>query len=209
MYLGTGTGYLQMNFYPGVLTSDENVRRLNFSDKTSSSSLGLGTADIFTAGLVSRPSEQSQAAMQEPSLGVRVFSALAAAKIWTSQVAMHIDLNTRDRYFRQLDLLHDADEWMDDESPVQLSSYKGFIRFMLMTGSPSKPSLALSAKGALMAVWEANDDRLTIEFDNEHSATWIVNRHLDGDIERAGGSTKIVRLSENLTPYTPEIWLGA
>src|SRR5688572_7984807 len=53
----------------------------------------------------------------------RVFQALAGAKILTSQVAMHLSKDWRDRLFGQLDSLHDTSEWERGDSPVAHGSY--------------------------------------------------------------------------------------
>src|ERR1700735_1244401 len=53
-------------------------------------------------------------ASQGKSAGEPLFDALAAAKILTSQVAMHLDEGWRDKLFRQLDSLHDPAEWEQD-----------------------------------------------------------------------------------------------
>lgn len=142
-----------------------------------------------------------------PSLQERVFNALADAKIWTSKVAMYMDLRTRDRYFRQLDLLHDCDEWLDG-SPVKLQSYQGFVSLMHLLGGHSKPSLGLTPSGNLVAVWQAGEDRLTIEFIDRQHAQWVVSRRQDEEMERIAGSTTITRVKANLAPYNPAAWFG-
>jgi hypothetical protein len=138
----------------------------------------------------------------------RVFKALADAKIWTSSVVMHMDRASRDRYFRQLDFLHDCDEWVGDEQPIVIESYKSFIRFMLTINGNSKPSLALAPKGYLLAVWETNGDRLTVEFVSDDKVEWIVSRHINGRVERAAGTTSRDRLEANLAPYNPNGWFA-
>jgi hypothetical protein len=190
------------------LASRAVLRKVAISP-SSSSALGLASSDIFKIGFggeVRHFSEETPAA--PPSLGERVFGALAEAKIWTSKVAMHLDRASRDRYFRQLDLLHDCDEWFGDEQPLLLNSYKGFIRFMLKDGGGSKPSLAMSPSGRLIAVWQSGSDRLSIEFADSDRAEWVVRRQLGADFERAAGSTTLGRIGANLAPYNPESWLG-
>lgn len=186
-----------------------SVQQRRFSATASSGSvLGIAVNDIVKGGLVGRPlTTTGQATPAPPSLGERVFNALSSAKIWTSRVAMHMDRNTRDRFFRQLDLLHDADEWFGDEQPLALNSYRSFIRFMLADGKNSKPSLALSPAGSLVAIWLSERDRLTIEFGAGDWAEWVVSLPLEERVERAAGSTSIARLSSVLAPYNPDRWL--
>lgn len=176
---------------------------------SSASLLGLDISDIVTRGLVEKPREQTVVTRAtEPSFEEKVFQALADAKIWTSKIVMHLERDARDRFFRQLDLLHDCDEWFGDENPVRLSSYRGFINFMLTAGRSSKPSLALSPMGALVAVWQASSGRLTIEFKSESEAQWVVSRKLDEKMERAAGETSVARLLAVLAPYDPVNWLS-
>lgn len=197
-----------MNMISSSLTSDSGRRRL-LTSVSSGGSAGLDIYDIVKSGLVGPSSTRSgQATPSGPGLQKSVFQALAAAKIWTSRVAMHMDRVSRDRYFRQLDLLHDCEEWFEGEQPLTLESYKGFIRFMLLIGGRSKPSLALSPKGRLLAVWQSGSDRLTIEFTSGDSAEWVVSHRIKDRTERAAGSTSITRLVANLAPYGSDAWFG-
>jgi hypothetical protein len=176
----------------------------------SDSSGGAAGLDVgIFSGLVEPASHvRRQVPAQPPTLEERVFSALADAKIWTSRVAMHLNLAARDRYFRQLDLLHDCEEWLGDDQPVRLDSYKGFIRFMLMIDGDSKPSLALAPNGQLLAVWETDGGRLTIEFKSEKDVEWVVSRREGDTIERVAGTTTLGRVKANLAPYDPEAWFN-
>ena len=187
------------------LASKASDRRMEIS-ASSSSALGLGFSDIIKHGLVP-PKAISQTPKFVPpsSLAERIFHALAAAKIWTSRVAMRLDLVARDRYFRQLDLLHDCDEWFGDERPLLLESYKSFVRFMMSEGGHSKPSLALNPDGHLLAIWEVSDNRLTIEFKGDDRLQWVVSC-ADGD--RTAGMTSLASIKSHLTPYNPEVWFG-
>jgi hypothetical protein len=188
-----------------VLSSKASERQSEIS-ASSFSTLGLGFSDIIKHGLVT-PNEIAPPTEFAPpsSLAERVFHALADAKIWTSRVAMRLNLAARDRYFRQLDLLHDCDEWFGDDRPLLLDSYKSFVRFMLSEGGQSKPSLALNPDGHLMAVWECTGNRLTIEFKSGDRLQWVVSC-ADGD--RTAGMTRLASIKSHLTPYRPEAWFG-
>lgn len=196
------------------LAGNSERRRIIMSP-SSGGALGLQPTDIIRQGLTGVDNVRTgQAPFQPPSLAERVFAALATAKIWTSKVAMHLDLEARDRFFRQLDLLHDCDEWFGNDQPVALESYKSFIRFMLVDGRCSVPSLALAANGHLLAVWEnrgddpteAPGDRLTVEFMVNGDVQWVVSRKEGERIERAAGVTSVERLRSNIAPYHPEGW---
>ncbi|MFC3429951.1 hypothetical protein [Sphingobium fuliginis] len=188
------------------LFSDFRQREVLVSSSSMAQS-GLTLDNILSGHRGTLKTAATHAQNKELSLEARVFEALAAAKIWTSRVAMHLNDDARRRYFKQLDRLHDTDEWAGEEFPVALDSYKGFIRFMLLTKSDSKPGLALSAKGNLVAVWQSGEDRLTIEFHPEGSADWLVSRKLEGLWERAAGNSTIARIPEVIAPYNPKVWL--
>src|SRR5688572_7418724 len=61
----------------------------------------------------------------------RVFHALAGAKILTAQVAMHLEKSWREKLFKQLDLLHETDEWEEGDQPVDQSSYSTFLKAII------------------------------------------------------------------------------
>lgn len=181
-------------------------RRVKLGSSSSAGS-GLSAGDILRSGLIDdRHTFRGGTPASPPSLQERVFKALADAKVWTAQVAMHMNLATRDRYFRQLDLLHDCDEWFGADLPLNLESYKTFIRFMLTVDGSSKPSLALSASGNLLGIWLAGRDRLTIEFRPGDSVEWVISRQEGDATERAAGTTSSARLMANIQGFKPETW---
>ena len=185
------------------LASKASGRQMPIS-ASSSSALGLGISDIIKHGLVSQNAAIPVHEFAPPSsLAERVFHALAEAKIWTSKVAKHLDLVARDRYFRQLDLLHNCDEWFGDDQPVRLESYKSFVRFMMTEGGQSKPSLAMNPDGHLLAVWDAAGNRLTIEFKGDDRLQWVVSC-ANGD--RTAGMALLSTIKSHLMPYNPNAW---
>lgn len=187
------------------LASRASGRQMPIS-ASSSSALGLGISDIIKHGLVSQKATIPAPKFAPPrSLAERVFHALAEAKIWTSRIAMRLDLVARDRYFRQLDLLHDCDEWFGDDQPLRLESYKSFVRFMMTEGGQSKPSLALNPDGHLLAVWEVAENRLTIEFKGNDHLQWVVSC-ANGD--RTAGMTTLASIKAHLVPYNPKAWFS-
>lgn len=191
-----------------TLERNESGRSVLMS-ASSGSVVGLKLNDIFTYSFISQNEEHVESTVAAPpSLGERVFQALSDAKIWTSRLAMYLEKSARDRYFRQLDLLHDCEQWISEDSPVLLSSYQAFIRFMLLIGGQSKPSLALAPNGNLLAIWDSEGSRLTIEFLPSDRCEWVVSRQDGQLVERVAGNTRLGRIQANLQPYTPEIWFG-
>jgi hypothetical protein len=176
---------------------------------SSSAERGITYEDIIKSDLVGRETGKTLSYNSRmTTFSENAFQALADAKVWTGKIAMHLDREARDRYFKQLDQLHDCEEWVDGDLPLQLDSYKGFIRFMFLARGAAKPSLALSSKGRLLAVWRADTDRLTVEFLSGDSVDWVVSHKVGDQIERAAGSTTITRLLANLAPYRVKEWFG-
>jgi hypothetical protein len=165
------------------------------------------------AALRSRPSPASlpteAASMGEQPLQERLFDALAKAKILTSQVAMHLEREWKDRLFRQLDSLHDTEEWEAGDLPIEQSSFSTFLKAMLNINPERRPGLGLSSVGHLIAAWTTGQDRLTIEFLSNDRIRWVLSRHTDDDdTERFAGDTSVARLAEGLAAYHPEHWFS-
>ncbi len=186
-----------------VLASNEHYRQPAYTS-SSVSAFGLAIGDILRHGLVhSSPAPTVLNSSAGQSLDEILFQALANAKIWTSQVAMRLDNEARNRYFRQLDRLHDINEWFERDKPVELESYKGFIRFMLIVRGNSKPAMALSSKGQLVAVWETGARKLVVEFLDSDRLQWLVNCGVD---DRTAGKADLENIVERLEPYNPRLW---
>lgn len=130
----------------------------------------------------------------------RLFEAVANAKIWASRLAMRFSPIARSRIFKQLDMLHDPDDWMDGDIPVQLESFKSFIRCMLIEAIDGVPSLALTPSGNITALWRFENLNLNVEFFPYDKIRFLATRKVEGDIERYAGSTVTKRLSSILGP---------
>lgn len=138
----------------------------------------------------------------------RLFDALAGVKILTSQVAMHLDQEWRRALFRQLDSLHDPDEWEQDDQPVDASSFTTFLKAMLSINPDRRPGLGLSHAGHLVAAWTTGSDRLTVVFLPRDRVRWVLARRYDDDIERFAGETGVARLAEGLAAHHSEHWFA-
>ncbi len=163
----------------------------------------------FDFGLA--PRERTQVVFQRvaertESIAERLFDATAGAKIWASSVAMKLDRGTRDRLFRQLDNLHSLDEWFDGDAPVALDSFKSFVRAIILRVIGGKPGLSLTPDGNLIALWSVEGAKLVIEFQPSNLARYLWSQTVDGELERAAGTTKIDRLSTVLAPLQEKSW---
>ncbi len=144
----------------------------------------------------------------EEALEARLFDATANAKVLTSQVAMHMDREWRDRLFRQLDSLHDPEEWDPEDRPVERASFATFLKAILALSPTVRPGLGLSQRGYLLAAWTRARDRLTIEFLPKDRVRWVISDERQGEEARFAGQVAVSRLVESLKPYEPERWLS-
>ena len=159
----------------------------------------------FLTGMVG-PKVVPTAVEKKPTVEEELFVASADAKIWASRVSMKLPKGVRERLFRQLDMLHDADEWMDDGKPINLESFQSLVRSILVHKIKSNPALALMPNGNIVALWEAHTSRLSVEFLPTGKVRWSVQAEVDGSEERAAGLASIVRLREILAPFGGGIW---
>ncbi len=146
---------------------------------------------------------------QGETVAAQLFSATAQAKIWTASVAMHLDRKVRDRLFRQLDSLHDTDEWVAGDTPVNLASYQSCVRAILYHHINSKPGLALMPSGNILALWQDGKDKLTVEFLPGNKTRWMVQTQSGSDVERAAGVASLERLRDVIQPYCASRWFSA
>lgn len=137
----------------------------------------------------------------------QLFEATANAKILTSQIAMHLDIEWRNRLFQQLDSLHDPEEWEPDDTPVQQASFATFLKAIFQLKPTIRPGLGLSSRGHLIAAWTCGKDRLTIEFMPIDRVRWVASRYPEDELEQFAGQTSVSRLRDTLNPYRPEEWL--
>jgi len=192
---------------PSVVTSPDRVRPSHML----SASAAIPVVEKQSAVL--RPQTSSgvtvATAKAPPSVPEKLFDALATAKVWMSKVAMHFPKENRDRLYKQLNLLHDFDEWFEGDAPVQLASFQSFVRTVLHHGISTRPALSLSPSGNLLALWSDGGDKLTIEFLPGNRARWLVVTSSRSGPENATGTTPIERVREVLMPYNEHRWFDA
>lgn len=141
------------------------------------------------------------------SVGEKIFDALVDAKVLTSRVAMHLDVELRRKLFRQLDALHDPSEWEAGDRPVQSSSFGNFLKAMVEIHPERRPSLGLTHSGHLVAAWTRGKDHLAIEFLPCDRVRWILSRNDGLATSRFAGDVSVDHLANALAPYNPEYWL--
>jgi hypothetical protein len=140
------------------------------------------------------------------SLEERLYDALAAFKLITATIAMHLERDRRSRLFQQLDSLLALDDWDVDDPPPSLGSFSTFLRMMILLRPVRRPGLGATNDGILIATWTSGDDRLTIDCLEKDIARWHLAVIIDGERARAAGITPLPRLTELLLPYGPQRW---
>ena len=152
------------------------------------------------------PSAYPQQAPRSPRdvpLPERLFDALAAFKRKTAILAAaHLHNDERQRLFKQLDSLLDAESWDSADVVTTEASFTTLLRMVLFLEG-RRPALGISSTGNFIATWTENDDRLTIECAPDDHVRWVLIQNLDGQREGAAGETTARRLPEVLRPYDP------
>jgi hypothetical protein len=139
-------------------------------------------------------------------LDEQLYDALAAFKIHTASVAMHLDHEWRNRLFGQLDNLLGAEDWQPDDLPPSLASFSTFLRMLVLLRPARRPGVGATSDGMLIAAWTEGEDRLTVECLPQDIARWNLAVTIEGERERAAAITPIGRLNEVLRPYGPQRW---
>jgi hypothetical protein len=151
---------------------------------------------------------QSKVLANLKPLSERLFDALSGFKVFTSQVAMHLDTDKRDRIFSQLNNLLDAEEWPDNDEPPEFDSYRTFLRLVLLTKPQSGPSIGVDSRGRLVAAWTSNSDRLTVECFPADRVRWVLSVHDDSERRTAAGDLSLKHFRSEIGPYRPERWFN-
>ena len=188
----------------GALSFGAQHSQQSFAGSTTSSVLQLRQG-LESLRIPPSPSSLSPSAK---TLEERLFDATAGVKMMTAQIAMHLDREWRDRLFKQLDSLHDPEEWEPEDEPIQQASFATFLKGIFRLMPAVRPGLGLSHNGFLLAAWTAGKNRLTIEFMPNDQIRWVISRYPDGELEQVAGQTVVSRLVDALSPYAPGEWLG-
>jgi hypothetical protein len=146
--------------------------------------------------------------LERTSVPEMLYDVLAEFKVFTSQVAMHLELTKRDALFRQLDLLLDPSEWPDEDLPPAIGSFRTMLRTVLFLAPQRMPSLGVSSSGRLIIAWTARDGRLTVDCYPNDRLRWSLTLSENGERRAAAGDSSLRYLRAELTPYDPARWFG-
>lgn len=149
-----------------------------------------------------------KSSLKKIPLEEKLFDATADIKILTSTVGMYLTKKWRDKVFSQIDSLHSFSDWDIDGNPIQKESFQTFLKTIINLKPTTFPALGLADNGFLLAGWYEGNHRLTIEFHPKDIVKWIVSKDLDGEVERANGTTTVSRLKACLLPYNQKSWFN-
>jgi hypothetical protein len=156
----------------------------------------------------SRLSQLPASSTSENVVGANLFDAAASFKVLTSQVSMHLDRHWRDKLFRQLDSLLDADEWDSKDLPPTIQSYRTLLRALLKINPERKPGLGASTDGKLIAAWSSGNNHLTLKCLPNDQFIWSITRYIGEQAYKAAGTTDLSRLERVISPYEPTVWFN-
>jgi hypothetical protein len=139
-------------------------------------------------------------------LDEELYDALAAFKIRTAAVAMHLDRDWRAKLFSQLDSLLALPDWEVEDAPPTADSFSTFLRMLTLLRPERRPGLGATSDGHLIAMWTAGGDRLTIECLPRDIVRWQLSATINGERERVAAETPLQRLAAVLRPYDPARW---
>jgi hypothetical protein len=142
------------------------------------------------------------------SLEEQLYDALAAFKVRTATIAMHLEREWRSRLFQQLDSLLAIEDWQIEDPPPSMGSFSTFLRMLALLRPARRSGLGTTIDGVLIATWTSGDDHLTIECQDKDIARWHLAVTIDGERERAAGITPLLRLTDVLSPYSPQRWFN-
>lgn len=142
------------------------------------------------------------------TLDETLFDVRAKIKILISQVSMYITEDWRSRLYRQIDILHDPDDWEDEDKPISLLSFKTFLRWFFLSKPERPPGFGLSYTGNFIAAWASGKDKLILEFLPNDTIKWVVTKSYEGELERATGIARSARITSVLSPYSTEDWFN-
>lgn len=118
--------------------------------------------------------EEAKIMPRPPSLEVQLFENAAQLKIMLSQIAMHLSTEWRYAIFGQLDSLLKLEDWLEDSSIIEASTFKTFVRFIIFSAPKRFPSLGVGLTGHVLAAWTKDGQKISVEFFPDDVATAIV-----------------------------------
>lgn len=147
-------------------------------------------------------------ATREGSVDEDIFNNLAALKVQTSELAMHLRRNDRDSIFAEIDYLLDPAEFdTKEDCLIDNGAFRSYLRFLTYSPQARPATLGVGAGGEVIAVWigdnNANKRTLSVEFmaDDHVKCSFIHVTDQQQILEAASYIGAIKRLDDVLQPY--------
>lgn len=93
-----------------------------------------------------------------------LFNNICSTKASFASISMHLPTQWRESIFRQIDYLLSIDNWEEDSSQIDNSSFGTFLRFLIYSETKRLPSLGVSRNSNLLASWHKENKFVSIEF---------------------------------------------
>lgn len=135
------------------------------------------------------------------SLEEQLAVTLASAQRELSLVSMYLTPEFRAGTMRQVTNLLSPTSWDEEESLLNLESFRSFARAMAVLRPNVRPMLGLSPKGNLLALWGSEVSRLSFEHLAGDGVKWFVHSRTHDDHDIAAGTTLVGRISRILDAH--------
>jgi hypothetical protein len=170
------------------------------------SALSTTLGDLFSRGTRPSPSSEKPTTRHifkplEETKEIRLFNIVAALKMAVAEVSMHLEPAWRAKLFRQIDMLHEPDDWDDEDKLADQDSFKTFLHMILQYGYMHGISLGIDNDGRILAGWEDGSSSLSFAFLPKDMVRWSVVHRQDEEIESASGIYSLDRLPAVLQLY--------
>jgi hypothetical protein len=119
--------------------------------------------------------------LPEPVHGLEeeLFRKRSDLKVITSQVAMHLTAEHRQKLFTALDLLLGLEHWEDESNQIQQEAFRTFLRFLIFVHPRRFPNLGVSSLGCVLAGWHSETKSLHAEFLPDNICTILLRSRTD------------------------------
>jgi hypothetical protein len=137
-----------------------------------------------------------------------LFDARAVLKVAVSQISMHLSAEWRASVFKQIDFLHNLEDWEESSDLVIPESFRTFLRFVVFAEPRRIPALAIAPGGNPVATWLLGDKRVYVEFLPRDIANAILTKNTDRGPEALSWRGPITNLKSIITVFESYLALG-
>lgn len=158
----------------------------------------VGEKDKLEVGSVVRDLNPERA---QGSLAAQLYDLLAAAKVQTSKVSMHMDTAWRERIYSQLDYLLSLENWDDDSIVPNFPSFAEFLKTLINYKGLPPPFLGVAGSGNIWAAWRGPNHELTCEFMPNNQVRFVWRQFVDGEEEASAWDGPVAKLRDRLHQF--------